>query len=191
VVLGAETRTETLGPITLTRPHQAVAIRARASWLDNAWVDLDYALVDRRTQASWQAYGLAERYSGRDSDGNWTEGSARSRIKIAKVPAGTYDLVVDYSAQRWRGPSSNALDGLGFNADPQEDNGERELEIEVRQGTIFFSNFFLAALFILFPLLLLLSRHVKFEQARQDQGDHGRSGIAKAFTSSNDEDDEE
>jgi hypothetical protein len=36
----------------------------------------------------------------------------------------------------------------------------------------------------------MLSRHVKFEQARQDQGDHGRTGIAKAFTSHSEEDDE-
>jgi hypothetical protein len=187
--LGA-TRNATIGPITLDRPYQAVTIRARASWLDNGWIDLDYALVDRKSQTAWAAYGLAERYSGRDSDGAWTEGNRASRVKIARVPAGTYDLVVDYSAQRWRGASSNALSGLGFDADPREDNSEREIEIEVRQGAVFFSNYLLAILLILFPLLLMLSRHVKFEQARQDQGDHGRTGIAKAFTSHSEEDDE-
>jgi hypothetical protein len=187
--VGEGARSATIGPITLTRPHQAVTIRARAPWLDNAWIDLDYALVDRRTQAAWQAYGVAERYSGRDSDGSWTEGSARSRVKIARVPAGTYDLVVEHSAQRWTG-STNALSGLGFNADPRDDIGEREIDIEVRRSAVFFSNYLLAAILILFPLIFILSRHVRFEQARQDQGDHGRTGIAKAFTSDGGDDDE-
>jgi spermidine synthase len=62
--------------------------------LDNGWVDLDYSLVNRRTQQVYEAYGAAERYSGRDSDGDWNEGSRNSAISIASVPAGTYGLVL-------------------------------------------------------------------------------------------------
>jgi len=189
VELGAGERTATLGPITLTRPHQAVSIRARAPWLDNAWIDLDYSLVDRRTQAAWQAYGVAERYSGRDSDGTWTEGNARSWIKMARIPAGTYDLVVDYSAQRWTGARNTRFGDLGL--DDIAGARERQIEIEVRRGTVFFSNLLLAALLILFPLLIILSRHVKFEHARHDESDHGRTGIAKAFTGDSSSEDEE
>src|SRR5690606_22472240 len=106
VDLTGTARTATLGPITVTRPYQLVAIRAQVPGPENGWVDLDYALVDRATQTSYQAYGAAERYSGRDSDGAWTEGSRRRTVKLASVPAGTYDLVIDYSGNSWRDFSS-------------------------------------------------------------------------------------
>jgi hypothetical protein len=176
-------REATLGPVTLTRPYQLVAVRARAPALENAWLDLDYALVDRKTQASFEAYGLAERYSGRDSDGDWTEGSRASTVKLAAVPAGTYDLIVDYSASRWSGGSSSTPDW--------STGAEQEMELSVSSGAFFGSNAILALALILLPLIFFISRHVKFEQARQDQSDFGRTGAAKLFTSSDDDEDDE
>ena len=157
LTLDRMTHTATLGPVTVDRAYQLVAIEARVPRLDNAWVDLDYALVDRATQASWNAYGAAERYSGRDSDGAWSEGSRGTTVKLATVPAGTYDLVVDYAGNRWGGGSGGA--------DPDR------VEIEVRTGAVFFSNFVLAALLILLPLIFVAIRHVSFESARKGESD--------------------
>jgi hypothetical protein len=180
--LGGPQRSATLGPVTLTRPWQLVAIKARAPELDNSWVDLDYALVERTSQQAYEAWGVAERYSGRDSDGAWTEGSRSATVKLAAVPKGTYDLVVDYQAQKWGG-------GYLYPDLPDPPEVTRSLELEVRTGMLFPSNAFLALILILLPLLWMLIRHVKFEQARQDQSDVGRTGMAKLFTS--DDDDEE
>lgn len=108
VALDGVERSRTLGPIEVTRPYQLVSIRALAPSLENGWVDLDYALVNRETQASYEAYGVAERYSGSDSDGPWTEGSRGAMIKLAAVPRGTYDLVVDYSGNRWGSSGSSS-----------------------------------------------------------------------------------
>jgi hypothetical protein len=182
--LDGVTRNATLGPITVTRPYQLIAIDADARALENAWIDLDYALVDRKTQASYEAYGLAERYSGRDSDGTWSEGSRGTTIKLAAVPAGTYDLVVDYSAQQWNGGSSA---NAGFAAAPAA--WQPEISVRVSSGNFFFSNSLIAIIFLLLPLFFFLVRHVKFEQARQDESDVGRTGMAKLLTSSEDDDD--
>lgn len=178
VDLAGTSRTATLGPVTMTRPYQLVSIEARVPGLENGWVDLDYALVDRATQASYQAYGAAERYSGRDSDGDWTEGSRRRTVKIASVPAGTYDLVVDYSGNSWRdfsGRSSISQTG-------------GSLIVTVGRAAVFPSNLILAIILILAPLVYFFFRHLSFEQARQDESDIGRTGLAKLFTSSGDDD---
>jgi hypothetical protein len=174
--IGAGERTATVGPVTLTRPWQFVSIRAYAPGLDNSWLDLDYALVDRKTQQSYEAYGAAERYSGRDSDGAWTEGSRSKTVKIAGVPAGTYDLVVDYNGTRWSSPSSGS--GYLFGAEPPQ-----QVQLTLRSGAFFGSNLIVALILLLLPLAWVIARSVKFEQARQDQSDFGRSGMAKIFTS--------
>ena len=175
VDLAGTSRTATLGPVTVTRPYQLVAIRARVPGLENGWVDLDYALVDRATQVSYQAYGAAERYSGRDSDGDWTEGSRNRTVKLASVPAGTYDLVVDYAGNSWRNFSGRSSQTGG------------SLIIEVSRAAAFPSNLVLAIILILAPLVYFFFRHLSFEQARQDESDIGRTGLAKLFTSGDDD----
>ena len=149
-------RSVTLGPLTLSRPWQAVTIEARAPTLDNAWVDLDYSLVNRATQESFDAYGLAERYSGRDSDGSWSEGSRTAATKLAMLPAGTYDLLVDAEAHNWTGQMR-----------------EVQVQVIVGRGATFWGNLILAMLLILFPVGLMLWRHFKFEQARLAESDSG------------------
>ncbi|ARS29246.1 DUF4178 domain-containing protein [Sphingomonas sp. KC8] len=149
-------RSVTLGPLVLTRKWQAVTIDAQAPALDNAWVDLDYSLVNRATQESFDAYGLAERYSGRDSDGSWTEGSRTAATKLAMLPAGTYDLLVDAEAHNWTGQMR-----------------EVAVQVTVGRGATFWGNLILAMLLILFPVGLMLWRHFKFEQARLAESDSG------------------
>lgn len=177
VDLAGTSRTATLGPITVTRPYQLVAIRAQVPGLENGWIDLDYALVDRATQASYQAYGAAERYSGRDSDGDWTEGSRRKTVKLASVPAGTYDLVIDYSGNSWR----------DFSRPFASSQTGGSVIIEVSRAAAFPSNLILAIILILAPLVYFFFRHLSFEQARQDESDIGRTGLAKLFTSEDDD----
>jgi len=145
----------TVGPVVFDRPYQAVTIRARAPMLENAWIDLDYALVNRKTQESFEAYAAAERYSGNDGGESWTEGDRGATTKLAMVPRGTYDLVVDANGQKWN------FDGSGVVA----------LTITVAQGASFWSNFFVALLLLLLPAVFLIRRHLRFEAARRAEGD--------------------
>jgi hypothetical protein len=92
--------TETIGVVSLQRRRSIVAVTTRAD-LDNAWVDLDVALVDRKTQERFEAYTVVERYSGTDSDGRWSEGDANRTIHFASLPRGSYDVIVEASAHKW------------------------------------------------------------------------------------------
>jgi hypothetical protein len=184
VPMDGRARTATLGPVTLTRAHQIVAIEADAPDVENQWIDLDYSLVDRKTQASYDAYGLVEHYSGRDSDGPWTEGSRHTTIKIAAVPAGTYDLVVDYTGTVWTGSSYTPSFGdSGWGSTPSG----KQLTLIVRSGIIFPSNFLLAAIMMLLPLLFLVRNHIRFERARQAESDAPPTGLAALFKSGEDD----
>ena len=69
-------------------------------------------------------------------------------------------------------------------------NNGGEIVVSARSGGLFAGNLLLAFGLILLPFLWFLYRQVSFEQARQDQGDFGRSGVAKLFESQSDEDDE-
>ena len=82
-----QTRTQTLGPITRDAALSAGRDPRRPGNIDNAWIDLDYTLVDRATQETYESYGLTEHYSGSDSDGPWQEGSRDTTAKVARVPA--------------------------------------------------------------------------------------------------------
>lgn len=190
VALDGQARSQTIGPVTFTRPYQLVSIRAFAPSLENGWVDIDYALVNRATQESYEAYGVAERYSGSDSDGPWTEGSRGATTKLAAVPAGTYDLVVDYTGNRWQGASSYSY-GSSYGYDSYGSSSAttgQNLTIRVARASVFPSNFILAAILVLLPLLWFGWRHIRFEQARQDESDVGRTGMAKLFTGTDEED---
>jgi len=161
----------TYGPVSFDRPWQAVTIKAQASGLENAWVDLDYALVDRKSQTTYAAYAIAERYSGRDSDGAWTEGSRGATTKLATVPAGEYDLVVDASGQNW---------GFGGSSGPVP------VTISIAQGATFWSNFILAVILLLVPAIIVLFRHARFETARTAESDQG-SALANMMQGDEDE----
>lgn len=171
----------TIGPFELRRPYQKVVIKARVPDLENGWVDLDYTLVERRTQASYAAYKAAERYSGRDSDGDWTEGSRGATAQVAAVPAGLYDLIIEYRGNRWDGAQSiGDWRASGYSAP--------NLEIEVDSAAVFGGNLVLALVLVLVPLGVSFFRHVAFEQARQGESDFGPTGVAKMFESSGDDD---
>lgn len=172
----------TIGPFELRRPFQKVVIRAVVPDLENGWVDLDYTLVERRSQASFTAYKAAERYSGRDSDGSWTEGSRAATAHIASVPAGTYDLVIEYKGNRWTGAQSFG--------DWRASGFDRPIvRLTVDSAGLFAGNLLLALLLLVVPLAIAFFRHVRFEQARQAESDFDAIGVAKMFESSEEDDD--
>jgi hypothetical protein len=179
---GREAVSQTFGPIILSRPSQAVTISANAPEIENLWVDIDYALVDRKTQASYEAYGLVERYSGRDSDGAWTEGSRSKTTKLAIVPAGTYDLVVDASASRWSGSSGSSYTPPDTSGGWGGSAPDVTLRISIAPGGFFLSNLILALIVVMLPFFYLLWRHATFETARRGESD---------FASSDDDDEDD
>jgi hypothetical protein len=161
---------QTFGPIVLPLARQALTVEAVTPDVDQGWVDVDIAFVNRKTQDSYDAYALNERYSGQDSDGYWSEGSRSQTLKVASLPAGTYDMVVDAQAHHWGSSGNYAWDQSSgiYRADGLP---PVNLNVTVARGARFASNFWIAALMILIPPLLMLALHMMFENARLAQKD--------------------
>lgn len=160
--------TQVIGPIQLPDRRAAIRIQATASQLDNSWIDVDYALVDRRTQESFYAYALVEAYHGRDSDGPWREGDSNPTMQLSSIPRGTYDLVVEATGHRWQQgraqPLSPALDDYQYQI--FDGASDVPLRIDIARGGIFFSNIVLALLALLLWPAVILLLHFGFERRR-------------------------
>lgn len=141
--------------LSLPAAYNRITVDARADTLSNSWVDLDYALVDRRTQRSFDTYALAERYSGTDSDGSWSEGDRSPNTSYASIPGGTYDLVVEAAVHGWTGAQSPPV---AWQTVP--------VTIQVTSGGSFAGPMILALIALsLWPGLLAIL-HFAFEQRR-------------------------
>jgi hypothetical protein len=173
----------TVGPIELTRPYQRVRVDADVPALSNGWVDLGYTLVDRRNQQSFTASKAAERYSGSDSDGAWTEGDRGAGADFAALPAGTYDLVVDYKGNNWVDPSRSSggfwnAGGAEQTPDWRRDSAfapQVNLRVTSRGGTGG-GVFVLMMVLIAIPLAIGFVIHAQFEGARRAESDFASGG---------------
>lgn len=172
----------TVGPIELTRPWQRVRVSAAVPALSNGWVDLDYTLVDRKNQASFTASKAAERYAGRDSDGDWSEGDQTATADFAALPAGTYDLVVDYKGNNWVDPTASTgnfwnVGPAQVTADWRRDTSAPQVNLRVTsRGGAGGGVFFLMLLLLLIPLGIGLLIHAQFEGARRGESDFAAQG---------------
>lgn len=171
VAVDGREQTATIGPLHLDARWQRVRVRTTVPRLENGWVDLDYSLVDRRDQRVYAASSAAERYEGVDSDGAWTEGSRDSDVSIASVPAGDYDLVVDYKGNRWSRDGTAYPDG-GW----MEPTNTPQVVVEVGSATLYGSNLVFAALLLALPWLVALLLHLHFDKARKDESDFASEG---------------
>lgn len=162
---------QSFGPIIVPVGRQAMTVETLTSNVEQGWVDIEIAFVNRKTQESYEAYALNEHYSGYDSDGSWAEGSRSQILKVASLPAGTYDLVVDAQAHHW----GSSADSSSWN--PVSGRYETasqppvDVSLTVSRGARFLSNFWLAVLLVLVPPLLMLVLHILFENARLAQKD--------------------
>ncbi len=137
------------GPLVFAGGRQKVEIKTESSDFDNAWIDLDISLVERTTQATIEAASVVEKYSGTDSDGAWSEGSRQNSTKIASVPSGTYDLVIEASAKSWPAP-------VGL-----ENMVPMTLTTSVSSGGVFASNLLLALALLAVPPIWMIYRRMK------------------------------
>jgi len=116
LIHSASDETQVYGPYTFTAGHSVNRLDASAP-LNNAWVELQGSLVNTDTGKSYPFVNSLQYYSGRDSDGSWSEGSSRGSVLIGGVPAGTYNLVVDGSSGDQTGRPVAAYVDLGLTHD--------------------------------------------------------------------------
>ena len=151
VMRDGPSQSTTFGPLTFSGGRQKVKIETVSTEFDNAWIDLDISLVNRKTQETIEAASVVEKYSGTDSDGPWSEGSNYNDTQLASVPAGTYDLVIEAQAKSWPAPLET----------PLYPSSEMTLTTSVSSGGVFISNLWLALALLAIPPAWLIYRRMQ------------------------------
>lgn len=133
--------------------------------LDNNWISLDLALINKNTGMAWPATRELAYYWGYDDGESWAEGQRNDEVVFIDISPGTYYLTVDPDlAPEKPVPVSDTL--------------------EVWRGGTGWSSFVLALIVIaLFPVFSRL-RQAAFETARWADSDH-----VSVASSDTDEDD--
>lgn len=165
-MLDGGTRTTVIHNIVLPDKRNRVVIEAQAGGLANAWVDIDYSLVEQKSQESYDAYALAEHYNGTDSDGSWSEGDTMPTATLSSIPRGTYDLVIETSAKRWINPNQSPGSFWNSTLTPAEPE-PLDVGIVVSRGGVFGGNLILCLLLIAAWPVILVLLHLSFESRRK------------------------
>ncbi|MGA2187843.1 MAG: DUF4178 domain-containing protein [Steroidobacteraceae bacterium] len=136
------------GPVHLDARRSLNEITASAP-LNNSWVDLDYALVNRETGESYEFGNGFEFYSGADSDGAWTEGSTSGSALVPALPRGDYNVVVD-----------------SLSGDSTGGAVQQPIRLTLTHDVAPWRNFWLSCAAILLYPLILVYRRLVFERRR-------------------------
>jgi hypothetical protein len=131
--------------------------------VNNSWLYLDGALINEETGEVDEFDLEVSYYTGRDSDGSWSEGGQGARTYVAAVPPGRYVLRL---APQWEAGRPVSV----YN-----------LEVRSRVPRLYQAG--LAALVLLLWPILLSWRSFRFEMERWSESDH-------AWVSSGGENDE-
>lgn len=133
--------------------------------LDQEWFYLNLALIDEGTGQAFDVGREVSYYSGRDSDGSWSEGSRDDHFKIGAVPSGKYILRVSPEG------GSELMRDVNYT-----------LTIKRDVPSYLFYGLAFIALFL--PAMMSYIPAAAFEQRRWAESDH-----APAASSSDDDDD--
>ncbi len=133
----------------------AVQVSIRTN-LSNNWAYFRLALINADTGEAYDFGREISYYSGRDSDGNWTEGGKNDSVLIPSVPAGRYYLRVE----------------------PEMDPGADAVyyDLAVRRDVPAFSFFWIALPLLLVPPFVMTLKAASFESRRWKESDHAPSG---------------
>jgi len=128
-----------------------VELTTRAN-VANAWIYLNYALINQDTGQAWDFGREVSYYYGSDSDGSWSEGSTKDTVILPSVPAGHYYLRIE--------PEVDAKHGLLV------------YSVEVKRDVPVLGFFGIAFLALLLPAIAITWRSINFERMRWAESDH-------------------
>jgi len=119
--------------------------------LDNAWIYLDYALINQDTGQAYDFGREISYYYGRDADGAWTEGSRHDSVVVPSVPPGNYYLRIE----------------------PESDPGRSiSYTVTVTHDVPVYWWFLVAAGLLVVPAVFATWRSLNFEHLRWQESDH-------------------
>ena len=120
--------------------------------LANNWLYMNYALINAGTGQAYDFGREVSYYSGRDSDGSWTEGGRGDTATLPAVPSGRYYLRVEPEAA----PGAPSVD----------------YSITVRRDVPRSAYFWLVAFLLLLPPAFATFRRLTFEGRRWQESDY-------------------
>lgn len=123
-----------------------------AADVSNNWAYFNYALINQDTGQAYDFGREVSYYSGRDSDGSWTEGSTKDTATLSSIPAGRYYLLVEPELA----PGLASLD----------------YSIRVRHDVPRSAYFWLIAVLLIIPPALSTFRRHSFETQRWQESDY-------------------
>lgn len=132
-----------------------------ATNLENEWAYFNLALVNEETGQGYDFGREVSYYSGRDSDGAWTEGKKRESVTVPRVPAGRYYLRVEPEMQ-----SVSSFAGAGQSMN---------YELRVLRDAPHAFWFWLALPLLLLPPVIVTIRAAAFEGQRWQESDYAPS----------------
>lgn len=136
--------------------------------LENNWTFFTFTLINETTGDTRDVSQQVSYYSGRDSDGNWTEGSKRESVRVAAVPAGRYFLRV-------------APEGGESGSPPVH------YSLSVKHDTPSFGFYLIALIALIVPVVLSWLPKRAFETRRWQESDYGAETTSSASDSGDDE----
>lgn len=132
--------------------------------LNNSWAFFGLALINDGTGVAYDSGKEVSYYTGRDSDGNWTEGNRRESVVFPNVPAGRYYLRVEPEM-----PADAPMPLVNY-------------ELSVTRGVPALGWFIPVFILLLIPPIWISWRAFSFENTRWAESDYG------AMVSSSEED---
>jgi hypothetical protein len=82
-------------PVFALKGHPENVEISTTTGLNNNWAYFNYALINDDTGQTYDFGREVSYYSGRDSDGSWTEGSRGDSVTLPNIPSGRYYLRVE------------------------------------------------------------------------------------------------
>jgi hypothetical protein len=149
---GARSEASFVTPVFVLNGRKTNVEISTKTGLNNNWAYFNYALINDDTGQTYDFGREVSYYSGRDSDGAWTEGSAGDNVTIPAIPAGRYYLRVEPEMA----PGVNRLD----------------YSITVRRDVPVPGWFWLIALLLLIPPAFTTFRRFSFERRRWQESDY-------------------
>lgn len=145
-------KTVVIPALQLSNQLADVVVETRSA-LDNQWMEVDFQLVNEKTNQNYVFRNAMEYYSGY-AGGAWSEGSKHTDTVLPMVPGGQYTLIADVD-------SSPLTPDQGI-----------AWTMRVRRDVALWANFWTAlSLWALAPLYLTI-RYFGFEKKRWSQSDY-------------------
>jgi len=117
--------------------------------LYNNWTYINYALINNETGQAWDFGREVSYYTGRDSDGAWSEGGRKDSVTIPAVEPGRYYLRVE--------------------PEMGQDGRSMVYTLDIKRSVPSASFFLIAVVLLALPPILATWRGAKFEVRRWSQ----------------------